>query len=73
MTVGVGSLVEFEWKLGVAVSSNNCQNLNSPFVRVTLKVKDINHQINSHTFEMSIQEFKVFSSSLFFMCSFEIF
>ena len=68
----VGTLVEFDWKLGVAVVSSHCQNLKIPFVRVTMKVEDGNHQVQSHTFEMNIAEFKVKTPSIQFSFMFLI-
>ena len=65
--------MEFDWKLGVAVASSECQNLNVPFIRVTVKVEDANLKIHSHTFEMSIPEFKVFFVVYFFFFLFLFF
>lgn len=55
----MGSLVSFDWKLGVAVKSNKCEQLNTPFVAINLKVEDTNNVISDHSFELTIPEFYV--------------
>ncbi|XP_030056464.1 COMM domain-containing protein 6 isoform X2 [Microcaecilia unicolor] len=53
-------LVDFQWKLGVAVSSDSCRSLNHPYVTVMLKVADYSGQIVSKSFEMTIPQFQNF-------------
>jgi hypothetical protein len=48
-----------QWKLGVAVSSDSCKNLNASFVAMTVKVADNTGKLTTHSFEMSIPQFKV--------------
>lgn len=48
-----------KWKLGVAVCSDECKSLNSPFVAMTLKVADASGKISTHTFELTIPQFQV--------------
>ncbi|GAM21311.1 hypothetical protein SAMD00019534_044860 [Acytostelium subglobosum LB1] len=57
----VGRLVDFQWKLGVSVSSNKCEQLNTPFISVFVKVLDTNNQLASHSFELSVPEFQDFA------------
>lgn len=60
----VGKLIDMQWKLGVAVSSDGCRNLNSTFVSMTLKVADTSGKLTSHAFEMTIPQFKNLSKQL---------
>ncbi|CAG2212636.1 COMMD6 [Mytilus edulis] len=60
----VGKLIDMQWKLGVAVSSDDCRNLNSTFVAMTLKVADTSGNLTSHAFEMTIPQFKNLSKQL---------
>lgn len=53
-----GQLVDMQWKLGMAVSSNTCRSLNSPYVMVMLKVADPSGHICQKSFEMTIQQFQ---------------
>ncbi|KAM5182148.1 COMM domain-containing protein 6 [Mantella aurantiaca] len=53
-------LVDFQWKIGMAVSSDNCRSLNHPYVTISLKVADSSGQVTSKVFEMSIAEFQNF-------------
>lgn len=62
--LGVGKLVDLKWKLGVAMSSNNCRNLNSPFVTISLKVADPSGQVQERSFEMTVPQFRNFSKQL---------
>lgn len=52
-------LVDMKWKLGVAVSSDECKSLNSPFVTMTLRVADSSGKISTHTIEMTVTQFQV--------------
>ncbi|XP_018102771.1 COMM domain-containing protein 6 isoform X2 [Xenopus laevis] len=53
-------LVDFQWKIGMAVSSDSCRSLNHPYVTVELKVSDYSGQITSKIFELTIPEFQNF-------------
>ncbi|OCT95510.1 COMM domain-containing protein 6 isoform X1 [Xenopus laevis] len=55
-----GELVDFQWKIGMAVSSDSCRSLNHPYVTVELKVSDYSGQITSKIFELTIPEFQNF-------------
>eukprot|EP00105_Crassostrea_gigas_P042911 XP_019927059.1 PREDICTED: COMM domain-containing protein 6-like [Crassostrea gigas] len=59
-----GKLVDMKWKLGVAVCSDECKSLNSPFVAMTLKVADASGKISTHTFELTIPQFQNFSEQM---------
>ncbi|XP_044293803.1 COMM domain-containing protein 6 [Varanus komodoensis] len=56
----LGQLVDFQWKLGMAVSSDSCKSLKSPYVTVTVKVVDASGHITSKTFEMTVPQFQNF-------------
>ncbi|KAJ8256096.1 hypothetical protein COCON_G00199600 [Conger conger] len=58
--LSVGQLVDVQWKLGMAISSDSCRSLNSPFVTLLLKVADSSGQISSKSFEMTIPQFQNF-------------
>ncbi|GCB79510.1 hypothetical protein scyTo_0017902 [Scyliorhinus torazame] len=36
----MGQLVDLQWKLGMAISSDSCRSLNHPYVTMMLKVAD---------------------------------
>ncbi|XP_067842633.1 COMM domain-containing protein 6 isoform X2 [Heptranchias perlo] len=57
----VGQLVDLQWKLGMAVSSDSCRSLNYPYVTMMLKVADSSGEIISRSFEMTIPQFQNFS------------
>ena len=57
--LSVGELVSLRWQLGVSVQSNQCENLDSPYVAVQVKVKDANGEASLHSFDLSLLEFKV--------------
>lgn len=52
-------LVDMTWKLGIAVCSDECKSLNSPFVTMTLKVADASGKVSTHTFELTLTQFQV--------------
>nr|XP_055191998.1 COMM domain-containing protein 6 isoform X1 [Nyctereutes procyonoides] len=53
-------LVDFQWKLGMAVSSDSCRSLKYPYVAVLLKVADHSGQVKNKCFEMTIPQFQNF-------------
>ncbi|XP_067890424.1 COMM domain-containing protein 6 isoform X1 [Heterodontus francisci] len=57
----VGQLVDLQWKLGMAVSSDSCRSLNHPYVTMMLKVADPSGEIISRSFEMTVPQFQNFS------------
>lgn len=52
-------LVDMQWKLGMAVSSDTCRSLNSPYVSLLLKIAEPSGQICQRSFEMTIPQFQV--------------
>ncbi|CAN9497578.1 unnamed protein product [Ophioblennius macclurei] len=58
--LSVGQLVDMQWKLGTAVSSDTCRSLNSPYVTILLKVAKPSGQIIQRSFEMTIPQFQNF-------------
>ena len=58
-----GQMRNFKWKVGVAVSSNQCKNLYAPYVSVSFDIIQANGQTATHTAEMNFQQFKEFHSS----------
>lgn len=52
-------LVDMQWKLGMAVSSDTCRSLNSPYVSLLLKIIEPSGQISQRSFEMTIPQFQV--------------
>ncbi|XP_062831638.1 COMM domain-containing protein 6 isoform X3 [Anolis carolinensis] len=67
--VAVGQLIDFQWKLGMAVSSDNCKSLKSPYVTIAMKVADASGHITSKTFEMTVSQFQNFYSQFKEMAS----
>nr|XP_003218706.1 PREDICTED: COMM domain-containing protein 6 isoform X1 [Anolis carolinensis] len=67
--VAVGQLIDFQWKLGMAVSSGNCKSLKSPYVTIAMKVADASGHITSKTFEMTVSQFQNFYSQFKEMAS----
>ncbi|XP_043333991.1 COMM domain-containing protein 6 [Cervus canadensis] len=53
-------LIDLQWKLGVAVSSDRCRSLRYPYVAVMLKVADHSGQVKNKSFEMTIPQFQNF-------------
>ncbi|XP_058885329.1 COMM domain-containing protein 6-like isoform X1 [Acipenser ruthenus] len=58
--ITVGQLVDFQWKLAMAISSDTCRSLNYPYISMTLKVANSSGQITSKSFEMTIPQFQNF-------------
>lgn len=52
-------LVDMQWKLGMAVSSDTCRSLNSPYVSLRLKILEPSGQICHRSFEMTVPQFQV--------------
>ncbi|XP_076021858.1 COMM domain-containing protein 6 [Genypterus blacodes] len=58
--LSIGQLVDIQWKLGMAVSSDTCRSLNSPYVTLLLKIAEPSGQICQKSFEMTIPQFQNF-------------
>ncbi|XP_016388948.1 COMM domain-containing protein 6-like [Sinocyclocheilus rhinocerous] len=56
----IGQLVDIQWKLGMAVSSDTCRSLNSPFICVLMKIADTSGEMSYKSFEMTVQQFQNF-------------
>lgn len=56
----IGQMVDMQWKLGMAVSSDTCRSLNSPYVSLLLKVADASGEVTYKSFEMSVPQFQNF-------------
>lgn len=54
-------LLDFQWKIGMAVSSDSCKSLNHPYVTVQLKVAEPSGLVQNKVFELTIPEFQNFS------------
>lgn len=72
--LSIGKLLAMQWQLGVSVQSNHCENLDAPFVSVQLRVEDANRDVSTHSFDLTLLEFKVRSllrafSSFSLLCS----
>ncbi|XP_005374234.2 PREDICTED: COMM domain-containing protein 6 isoform X3 [Chinchilla lanigera] len=53
-------LIDLQWKLGMAVSSDSCRSLKYPYVAVMLKVADHSGHVKNKSFEMTIPQFQNF-------------
>ncbi|XP_075419088.1 COMM domain-containing protein 6 [Tenrec ecaudatus] len=53
-------LVDLQWKLAMAVSSDSCRSLKYPYVAVMLKVANHSGQVENKSFEMTIPQFQNF-------------
>lgn len=51
--------MDIQWKLGIALSSDTCRSLNSPYVTMLLKFVETSGQICQRSFEMTIPQFQV--------------
>uniref|UniRef100_A0A7N6AYG9 TBC1 domain family member 4 n=1 Tax=Anabas testudineus TaxID=64144 RepID=A0A7N6AYG9_ANATE len=51
--------VDMQWKLGMAVSSDTCRSLNSPYVCLLLKIVEPSGNICQRSFEMTVPQFQV--------------
>lgn len=59
-TLSIGQLVEMQWKLGMAVGSDTCRSLNSPYVTLLLKIVEPSGQISQRSLELTIPQFQNF-------------
>jgi hypothetical protein len=53
----LGQLVDFRWRLGVAVSSNTCADLAHPYVAVSFAVVESDGTRHHHHAELSVEDF----------------
>lgn len=59
-----GKFLGMNWKIGVAAMSDQCKNLNSPFVTLQLKVEGASGYPCSHVMELTVPEFQKFASTM---------
>lgn len=62
--LGVGQLIDVQWKVGVAMSSDTCKQLNSPFVSLTLTVADPGGNLKTYPLELTMDQFRNFTNQL---------
>lgn len=55
----IGKLSNFQWRAGVAITSNQCSKLTSPYVSISFDVKKSDGSKTFHTLELSYDEFQV--------------
>jgi len=63
-TFSIGKLVSFDWRIGIALSSNIANNINYPYVSLLIRVSEAEGQISSHSLELSLAEFQEFSKNM---------
>ncbi|EDO40437.1 predicted protein [Nematostella vectensis] len=63
-TLNVGQLVDMGWKLSMGMSSSSCRSLNAPFITAAITVASPSGDLTTKSLEMTILEFKKFSSHL---------
>ncbi|KAL8584503.1 hypothetical protein ACOMHN_016824 [Nucella lapillus] len=63
-SVQVGQLLDMKWKVGLAVTSDDCHNLNFPIITLTFKTSDPSGQHQSHTVELTLTQFRNLSRQL---------
>lgn len=61
---GANKLLDLQWSLGIAVTSNSCKNLNHPYVHVTMTIADTAGTLQTRTLEMTISEYRAFTKQL---------
>ena len=57
--VNIGQLIDFDWKVSMACTSNHCKNVDAPVVTVKFQLKDESNEPYSKTIEMSLAQFQV--------------
>ena len=60
----MGTLVDLDWKLGVAARSNHCKALSAPYVGMVLKVADSEGNVKAHSMELTVPEFLELSKKM---------
>lgn len=58
-TVNIGQLIDFDWKVSMACSSNRCKSIDAPVITVKFQLKDESDKPYSKTMEMSLSQFQV--------------
>jgi hypothetical protein len=52
-------MINFKWKIGIAMASNNCNNLRSPYVKLSYDIRSPSGMLTPFSMELSIEQFKV--------------
>lgn len=54
-------MVNFKWKIGLSINSNRCDNLRSPFVKISYDIQSPSGNLTPFSAELTIEQFKVIS------------
>lgn len=63
-TLSIGQLVDLQWKLGMAVSSDTCRSLNSPYVSLLLRIAEPSGHVSQRSFELTVPQFQNFHKQI---------
>ena len=55
----IGKLENLQWKIGVALSSSMCKDLNHPYVNLSFQIRGTDGTLAFHTLELSYEDFVV--------------
>ena len=55
----IGQMVDFKWRLGVAITSNSCRDLQNPYVVVSFAVVESDGSKKYHSAELTLEQFQV--------------
>mmetsp|Transcript_10418 Transcript_10418/g.11902 ORF Transcript_10418/g.11902 Transcript_10418/m.11902 type:complete len:183 (-) Transcript_10418:1089-1637(-) len=61
----IGKLVEFDWKLTVAMESSECENLSIPYITLILHIENTKGKIDLHCMDLTIDEFYKFKGEIY--------
>ncbi|XP_067663706.1 COMM domain-containing protein 6-like [Haliotis asinina] len=62
--LNVGQLLNLQWRVGVAISSDDCKSLNSPTITLLLTIAETGGSITKQSVEMTLTQFRNFSRQL---------
>lgn len=57
--LNIGQLVDFQWKIGLAVASGDVSRLGRPYVAVEFKIADTEGAVQHTNLELSLSDFQV--------------
>ena len=52
-------MLNFKWRVGVAMSSSKCKSLAHPYVLISFDIKEVDGSITHHSAELTFDQFKV--------------
>mmetsp|Transcript_1749 Transcript_1749/g.2802 ORF Transcript_1749/g.2802 Transcript_1749/m.2802 type:complete len:176 (+) Transcript_1749:378-905(+) len=52
-------LTNFNWKIGLAIASKSCNQLNRPYVNIQFNLTTANGDVSTHSAELTVDQFKV--------------